>query len=454
MAKEPRERFWKAAARKLARRVNLGWWSERWMTWVMSAGLLGAVALLLARWRPVVDLHWVWGAVGAVLLAGGIAAWFAMRRRYESPDAARVRLEDALGLNARLSAAEAGVGAWPEPVEEIDWPVRWRWQRPLTVIALAAAMLALAAFIPISPASKDGKHTIEKPSSVKDVEQWVEQLRKEKAADEKSLEDLEKKINDLLQRPSENWYEHGSLEAADNLKEQTEGELRQLADNMADAERAASALQAMGENASPDVKKALGDGLATAARDLASGGIKPNDELQKQLNDVTSALDKMSPDQLKNLAKQLRENNSALQKAMQESKGLDTSKIPIAKNGKGKGDKKGEGEGDGDDGPDGDGKPGRGGANRGRGDAPMAFKEDATDLNTKKTEKLPSQIDLNRIAPGDTLAVTDGKHDVDKNAYKGPTQGGTIQNTGDGGSAVWQNSLVPTEREALKKYFK
>jgi len=240
------------------------------------------------------------------------------------------------------------------------------------------------------------------------------------------------------------------------LKEQTEGELRQLADNMADAERAASAIQAMGENASPDVKKALGDGLATAARDLASGGIKPNDELQKQLNDVTSALDKMSPDQLKNLAKQLRENNSALQKAMQESKGLDTSKIPIAKNGKGKGDKKrrGVGEGEGEDGPDGDGDPGRGGANRGRGDAPLALNEDATDLNTKKTEKLPSQIDLNRIAPGDTLAVTDGKHDVDKNAYKGPTQGGMIQNTGDGGSAVWQNSLVPTEREALKKYFK
>jgi hypothetical protein len=43
---------------------------------------------------------------------------------------------------------------------------------------------------------------------------------------------------------------------------------------------------------------------------------------------------------------------------------------------------------------------------------------------------------------------------VDKNAYNGPKQGGAIQNTGDGGSAVWQNSLVPTEREALKKYFK
>jgi hypothetical protein len=452
MAKEPRERFWKAAARKLARRVNLGWWLERWLSWVMSAGLLGAVAFLLARWRPVVDLRWIWSGVGMVLLAGGVAAYLAMRRRHESPAVARVRLEDALGLKARLSAAEAGVGAWPEPVETIDWPVRWRWQRPLAVLGLAALMLALAAFIPITPATKEGKHTIEKPSSVKDVEQWVEQLRKEKAVDEKSLEDLEKKIADLLQRPSENWYEHGSLEAADNLKEQTEGEMRQLADNLADAERAAAALQSMGESASPDVKKALGDGLATAARDMSAGGLKPNPELQKGLNDVTSAagLDKMSPQQLKDLAKQLRDNNSALQKAMQDSKGLDTSKIPIAKNGKGK---KGEAEGEGD-GTDGDGKPGHGGANRGRGDAPMAFKEDATDLNSQKTEKLPSQIDVNRIAPGDTLALTDGKHEVDKNAYNGPKQGGAIQNTGDGGSAVWQNSLVPTEREALKKYFK
>ena len=50
--------------------------------------------------------------------------------------------------------------------------------------------------------------------------------------------------------------------------------------------------------------------------------------------------------------------------------------------------------------------------------------------------------------------MTDGKHDVDKSAYQGSKQGGAIQNAGDGGSAVWQNSLMPSEREVLKRYFK
>lgn len=50
--------------------------------------------------------------------------------------------------------------------------------------------------------------------------------------------------------------------------------------------------------------------------------------------------------------------------------------------------------------------------------------------------------------------MQDGKHDVDENAYTGSKQGGTIQNAGDGGAAVWQNSLLPGEREALKRYFK
>ncbi len=209
--------------------------------------------------------------MGALLLIGGIVAWLAVRTATRCVKArtprASGRLEDALGIaRPTQRCSEVGVGSWPQPVESIAWPVHWRWQKPLTVVMLAALMLLLAAFIPITPSSKDDRHVIEKPSSVKEVEKWIEKLRKEKAVDEKSLDDLEKKIADLLQRPSENWYEHGSLEAADNLKEQTEGELRKMADNLADAERAASALQAMGESAPEAVKQALSEGLGAASR--------------------------------------------------------------------------------------------------------------------------------------------------------------------------------------------
>src|SRR5580704_15459797 len=96
-------------------------------------------------------------------------------------------------------------------------------------------------------------------------------------------------MSDLLLRPAENWYEHGSLEAADNLKEQTQGQLNEMAENLADAERAASALEAMGDTASAEVKQSLAEGLSTASRNLASGGVKPTQQMLQDLQHLQGA---------------------------------------------------------------------------------------------------------------------------------------------------------------------
>lgn len=439
MSPEQPARFWQSAVRSLARRVNLGWWLERWVGWVLAVALLGAVAVIFVRWMPLIELRWVWIALAASLVCCALIAWVTVRRRFESTAAARVRLEDALRLKTRLTAAEAGVGEWPAPVERIAWPVRWQWQRPLGVLGISAIMLALAAWVPISQRAVAKQRVIEKPSAVKEVEQWMQNLKQEQAAEEKSLDEVEKKIAEMLQRPAENWYEHGSLEAADNLKDQTAEMLRQLADNLADAERAASALKAAGDAMPQEAKDAVGKELANAAQGLRTGGIKPNEQLLKQLQQMAAAqgMGELTKEQIEALAQQLKENAKALAEALKNS--------PELKLGECLGNclKPGEGE-----------KPGKGGINRGPGTAPLSFAKNETNLDTKKTEALQSQLDAQRLAPGDALGVSDGKHEVDKNAYNGPQQGGTIQNTGDGGAAVWQNSLLPSEREALKRYFK
>ncbi len=440
MPPEKNARFWQLATRSLARRVNLGWWLERWMAWVLAAALTGAVAVLYVRWMPVVELRWVWMTLGAFVLVGAVVAWLGVRARFESAAAARVRLEDALGLKSRLSAAEAGVGGWPGAVEQFDPPVRWQWQRPLGVLGVSALMLALAAWVPVTQRAIAKQRVIERPTAVKEVEQWVENPKEEKAADEKSLEEVEKKISDLLRRPAENWYEHGSLEAADNLKDQTAEMLRQLAENLAGAERAASALKAAGDALPQEAKDAVGKELANAAQALRTGGIKPGDQLLKQLQQATGQCQggqcQLSKEQLDALAKQLQANAKALAEALKNS--------PELKLGECMGNCLKEGE---------EG-PGRGGISRGPGTAPLSFSQDETSLGTKKAEALQSQLDVQRLAPGDVLGVSDGKHDVDKNAYTGPTDGGAIKDAGDGGAAVWQNSLLPSERDALKRYFK
>lgn len=411
----------------------------------MASALAGSVALLLVRWFRPDQLHWVWMAIGALLVMGGLIAWLVGRRDFESSDVARVRLEDSLGLKTRLSAAAAGIGPWPAPVVgKIVWPVRWRWQRPLAVLLFTAAMLALSALVPISSGGANQKHAIEKPTAVLDVEKWVQELRREDAANEKSLEDVEKKIADLLQRPTENWYEHGSLEAAGNLKEQTASELRELAENLADAERAASAMQAMGDSIPQAVKDSLAKGLQEAAQGLTAGGMKPNEQLLQQLQQMhPSALGNLSKEQMKQLAEKLAQNSEALKKSLGQCPNFDPSGIPTVGEGGKPGDGKKKGKG-----------PGKGGIDRGRGDAELTLSADETNLDTKKMDTLNSQFDIERAAPGDTLAVTEGKHEVDKNAYQGPKQGGGINGTGDGGTAVWQDSLMPSERATLKKYFK
>jgi hypothetical protein len=442
MSQEKTARFWQSATRSLARRVNLGWWLEHWLGWVLAAGLIGAVAVLFVRWMQPVELKWIWISVGALMLIGAGLAGRHVSRRFESVAAARVRLEDALKLKTRLTAAEAGVGEWPKvPFEKIASPVRWQWQRPLGVVGISAMMLALAAWVPITPRASAKQRVIEKPSSVKEIEQWVENLKQEQAAEEKSLDELEKKIEEMLKRPAENWYEHGSLEAADNLKDQTAEMLRQLADNLADAERAASALKAAGDAMPQEAKEAVAKELSNAMQGMRTGGIKPNEQLLKSLQQAMSQCQggqcNLTKEQLEQLQKQMQQNAKALAEALKNSPTLKLSECLGKCLGK-----------------EGEEGPGRGGINRGPGTAPLTLSKDETNLDTKKTEGLTSKLDVTRLAPGDVLGVADGAHEVDKNGYSGSQQGGALQNTGDGGAAVWQNSLLPTEREALKRYFK
>lgn len=68
-------------------------------------------------------------------------------------------------------------------------------------------------------------------------------------------------------------------------------------------------------------------------------------------------------------------------------------------------------------------------------------------------EAMKSNLDLERAALGDQLGTSNGQHRVDKDAFRAQ-QGGGIQSAGQGGDAVWTDSLLPAEREVLKKYFK
>ena len=423
LARDPAAAHWERRARLLAAEINAGWWLSSWLPTALVIGIAGTFALLWARWQAVELVPFAWGAIGVALALAGVTAWFTSRPRFESVASARVLLEERLGLHARLSSAAAGVGDWPGRRIDLDgrWPVRIRATRPAMLLALVGAMLAAAMAIPVADAGAFRRRAIEAPADAEIVSKWIDELQREKAIDDRSASAVQERIEEILERPRDAWYEHATLEAAGTLREQTAAELATLARNLAAAEQAGDAGEKLGKEAA----EALAD---------------------------------LSPEQLRELAAALRANRSKLKAALAKAANFDLAAL----------------------GPESDcegckpcgtckecreGKPckkgacaacsraGRGGINRGPGEAPMkAGKEE--DLGATRRELVTAPTDIERSAAGELLDVVDAEHAVDESAYGGPQAGGSIAPTADGGGPSRVDNLLPREQDAVRRFFK
>ena len=449
---------WERRARLLAAEINAGWWLSSWLPTALAIGLAGTFALLWARWQALELVPFAWGSIGVALVLAAVAAWFQSRPRFESVASARVLLEERLGLHARLSSAAAGVGDWPGRRIDLDgrWPVRIRATRPAMLLAMVGAMLAAAMVIPVADAGAFRRRAIEAPADAEIVSRWVDELQREEAIDKRSASDVNERIEAILERPRDAWYEHATLEAAGTLREQTAAELAALARNLAAAEQAAASLAA---SPAGSEKHRDSQALAAAARQLALGGMRPAGDAGEKLGkEAAEALADLSPEQLRELAAALRANRSKLKAALARAANFDLAAL----------------------GPDSDcegcqpcgicqecreGKPckkgacaacsraGRGGISRGPGEAPMkAGKEE--DLGATRRELVTAPTDVERSAAGELLDVVDAEHAVDESAYAGPQAGGTIAPAADGGGPSRVDNLLPREQDAVRRFFK
>lgn len=452
---------WERRARLLAAEINAGWWLSCWLPTVLVIGIAGTFALLWARWQAVELVPFAWGTIGVALVFAGVAAWFTSRPRFESVASARVLLEERLGLHARLSSAAAGVGDWPGRRIDLDgrWPVRIRATRPALLLSLVGAMLAAATAIPVADAGAFRRRAIEAPADAEIVSQWIDELRREEAIDERSAGAVQERIEEILERPRDAWYEHATLEAAGTLREQTAAELAALNRNLAAAERAAASLAAAPSGAANAEKQRDSQALAAAARQLALGGMRPAGDAGTKLGkEAAEALADLSPEQLRELAVALRVNRSKLKAALSRAANFDLAAL----------------------GPESDcegckpcdtcqdcreGNPckkgacaacsraGRGGINRGPGEAPMeAGKEE--DLGATRRELVTAPTDIERSAAAELLDVVDAEHAVDESAYSGPQAGGSIAPTADGGGPSRVDNLLPREQDVVRRFFK
>ena len=446
------QQLWIAQARRVARKVNFAWWLQGFSAPLLLTGLLGTVAILLLRRHDALRPLWHYGsALAAVLVIAALVTWWLMRRHFESPEQALVRIEASMRLRSALSAAQAGVAPWPALPAEIHAGIGWHWQR--VVFAPLAALLLLSAsfLIPILKLQAN-QQAPDEPQAWARTEAELNKLDEEKIVDEEYIEEVRKKIEDLRAEDPQDWFSHSSLEATDNMRKEHKAEKQKLARAMKQAAKALETLQKNPQMSEPE-KARLANEFDQAVESMKNGAMKPNPGLMEKLNGLNpEKLGQLTPEQMQQLKQNMQQNAEKLQspgEAEGEGEGEDWTDELLA-DGTHPGDKPGQGNGEGEE-LEGVDKPGNGSVSRGPGHDPNLLGKASKELNTGKDQALQSR-DLSKALPGDLLELQDGKHDIDTSASK-VSGGGDVADTGKGGDRVWKESLDPNEQKALKKFF-
>jgi hypothetical protein len=421
-------RFWEKRAIALAWRINVAAWVARFAPLFFFAGSAGAVAVYALR-RAQSPLTPAGLALGVAWLSVAMVSLWAARRFFFTAADARVLLESHLRLDTRLTAAAAGLVAWPAVPVPFPRVVRWQLRAPAGWMSATVVLLALAAYAPV-PRDGSRAHASGPSPSLLATESMLAALKEMKLADPPALEQLAERARDLAQRPPDEQYSHSALEAADALRNQTAAAAAALGRGL---DSAASALRSANRDA--DLKNAAGR-LAAALSGLKDGALPANKDLLANLPVSEADLKDLTPEQREQLAQQLAQaGEQAGGVGGAAGAGAQVAQPdPNAQFGPGEG-------------------TGAGGEGGGGDTAPLMLATQPSDSGDGVAKGVEGDA-FKRFSLGDKLGTTSGRHERDPAKEVAPLSAGGVASPANGGEAVWVNRLTPTERAALKNFFK
>ena len=410
-------------ARRLARRMNAGFWLSAFLPLLFALGMVQAFALLLLR-KNGMEAGMTWIVFAAIAAVAALAAWWHQKRRFFNRRDALVYLETRLGLNSGLTAADAGIADWPQsrPFPAAARPV-WSWSRVAPWPAWTALALALAIWLPLTPAATTPPRAPVEPSAWGTLDSWIHTLEDAEVLEEAALDAFREQLESLRDQDPRDWYRHSSLEATDALQERTRSAIRELRDNLENLSRTLETADAYPDGLPSGLAEALREELRSALEGLESGLLRLDPELLAQLSELDiDALPTLSEEDLQALRECL-------------AAGLEACGVCL-----------GGGE-------NGALLAGTDGIGKGPGPAPLTFREEGSDVSVGRHETA-SGDDLSRAALGDHLGVGLTETPADEPApYAGPTGAGAISSPGAGGEAVARQNFTPDEQAVLERYF-
>lgn len=406
---------------------------------VLAAGLAAGVVILIRHAFPDMSRPWLLPAACALPLLAGIVVWWRARAGFLTIEQALVKLDVRHGLHAALSTAWVGAGPWPALPASAEDGLHWRWMRTSAPPLLALLLVSAAWWMPVT--ARTAAARLSEPASWALVESDLKTMVEERLVDESSTQEQKQAIEALRARPQDQWFDHSSIEAGDRLLQAHRQEMSALETRMREAARA----MRQAAEAQPGMPNAALDPAAMDAmlEGLRDGGLRPDPELLQRMAELAQqngiALNQLDPQQLAELLERMEQNARRLAEMRERLQGMCENGMCE------EGACEGEGlmalqEGD------------NGAPTRGPGEGGPLFGEEKSGPDAQQDKPLPTG-DLSQAAPGDVLGVAEGSHEVDESVSPALRAGGAPVQPGDGGAAVWSDTLHPREQEALRRFF-
>ncbi len=425
----------------------------------------GIVALVLRAAAATPRKPLLWGAIGVAVAV--IAAAVISRRQLPSRNSVRALLDERNDCGGLLMAeGDAGIGEWQMRMPEIALPrLRWRSARSLGLFAASVAFVAISLIVPVRFATMNAARPLDVSREVENLAAQIEALKEAQVIEEAKAEALEQKLDQLGaegsgEDPAKTW------EALDHLADAVEKAAKDAVEKaVAEQERLAGA-EALAEGLMAGADQLDAKTMTEAMQTLSAmmqGAMKENEMLAGSLSPETQEAIKsgaLNSEHLKDISKALSRNRSAtgqkLSKLAQSGminpsslKGAQANRRDnsgLAQFLKENAQKMSVEEAVGQWCEN----PGKGGVDRGRGDAAMTWTDGSSEKDAKFKEKVLPPSVVAGLNDSQMIGLSASVPAVDKN---GTAAHGALNNTAAGGGSAYTQTILPRHKGAVKRYF-
>lgn len=425
---------------------------------VFGASVLMVKLLIPQAWPNV-----LWGGLG-LIPAFGLAWWLAGRKRHGRWESV-ARLDSALetgGLLMMLS--ELPDEEWAAALPQIDqaWQKalpRLRPKRFASYLVLPLLFAVGACFVPLRDLTSAPvlRNTVGQKAA-QELETLYQALDKEQVLDAEEKKQLQEEIRKIAEETRATPLTHEKWETVDALRERMKVRLESasmIARQASDAAAMLGAAKAADGELSLERFDRLEKDLGEALTKLGKKGIfkgAPNN-LENRLERLTKDGELKLPEDaaerqelLDDLREFLDDENRRLSELRKELQGGGEGQG----DGQGEGDEDGENEGGADSGNSNSNRPGRGGVNRGRGDAKLTWGDESEKQGTKfKEVVLPKGA---AEQPKDEIVAIQKSAPTEEPTGDAP-RSAQRSDEAAAGQATWNRKLNPRHRNAVRKYF-